>query len=126
LPSRATPPSRAGRRRRGMAYARPMAKRAKGRSGAARRGRAPAKRAAKGGRTTPKAVESGRYTAPIPRSEKVSPLWVPVLMFTCLGLGMVIIITNYVNVLPGGTSNWYLLIGLGLITVGFLTATQYR
>jgi len=103
-----------------------MAKRTKGRSGAARRGRAPAKRAAKGGRTTPKAVESGRYTAPIPKSEKVSPLWVPVLMFTCLGLGMVIIITNYVNVLPGGTSNWYLLIGLGLITVGFLTATQYR
>ena len=47
-------------------------------------------------------------------------------MFACLGLGMVIIITNYVDVLPGGTSNWYLLIGLGLITVGFLTATQYR
>ena len=103
-----------------------MAKRTKGRSGAARRGRAPAKRAAKGGRTTPKTVESGRYTAPIPKSEKVSPLWVPALMFACLGLGMVIIITNYVDVLPGGTSNWYLLIGLGLITVGFLTATQYR
>jgi hypothetical protein len=101
-----------------------MAKQTKGR-GAARR-RPPAKRTAKGGRTTPKAAESGRYTAPIPKSDKVSPIWVPALMFACLGLGMVIIITNYVNVLPGGTSNWYLLVGLGLITVGFLTATQYR
>jgi hypothetical protein len=103
-----------------------MAKPTKRRAGAARRTGTGAKRAAKGGRTTPKVVESGRYTAPIPKSEKVSPLWVPALMFTCLGLGMIIIITNYVDVLPGGTSNWYLLIGLGLITVGFLTATQYR
>ena len=103
-----------------------MAKPTKGRAAAARRTRTTAKRTAKGGRTTPKAVESGRYTAPIPKSKKVSPLWVPALMFACLGLGMVIIITNYVDVLPGGTSNWYLLIGLGLITVGFLTATQYR
>jgi hypothetical protein len=102
-----------------------MAKRTRGRAGAARR-RAPAKRTAKGGRTTPKPVEGGRYTAPIPKSDKVSPMWVPALMFACLGLGMIIIITNYVDVLPGGTSNWYLLIGLGLITIGFLTATQYR
>jgi hypothetical protein len=78
----------------------------------------------KGGRVTPK--PSGRYTPPIPKETKVSPLWVPTLMFTCLGLGMAIIITNYVDVLPGGTKNAYLLVGLGLITVGFITATRYR
>ena len=50
----------------------------------ARRGRP------KGGRTTPKAT-SGRYTPPIPREQKVSPLWVPVTMFTCLGLGALVI-----------------------------------
>jgi hypothetical protein len=41
-------------------------------------------------------------------------------------LGMVTIIVNYVGVLPGGASNWYLLLGLGFITSGFLLATRYR
>jgi len=76
------------------------------------------------GRVTPKAT--GRYTPPVPRSEKVSPLWIPIMMFTSLVAGMLMIILNYVDVLPGGTSNGYLLGGLGLITVGFLTATKYH
>jgi Cell division protein CrgA len=82
----------------------------------------------RGGRVTPRAQESsGRYTPPIPREEKVSPPWVPALMFTCLLLGVAIVILNYLpHVLPGGTSNWYLLLGLGLITAGFVTATQYH
>ena len=76
-------------------------------------------------RTTPPA--SSRYTPPVPKSEKVSPIWVPILMFACLGLGMLTIILNYVNVLPGADpSNVYLMIGLGLITVGFITATKYH
>jgi len=86
-----------------------------------------AKAKARGGRTTPKkAAPSGRYTPPIPKSKKVSPRWVPALMFTCLLVGLVLIVVNYVGILPGGTQNLYLLIGLGLITLGFLTATQYR
>jgi hypothetical protein len=86
-----------------------------------------AKAKARGGRTTPKkSATSGRYTPPVPRKKKVSPIWVPILMFTCLLVGLVIIVVNYLDVLPGGTSNVYLLIGLGLITAGFLTATQYR
>ena len=80
----------------------------------------------RGRRTTPKAT-SGRYTPPIPREKKVSPLWVPVTMFTCLGLGAVIIITNYFEILPGGTaSNGYLILGLVLITAGFIVATRYH
>ena len=76
-------------------------------------------------RTTPS--PSSRYTPPVPKSEKISPIWVPILMFTCLGLGMAIIILNYVNVLPGkDPSNVYLMLGLGLITVGFITATKYH
>jgi hypothetical protein len=47
-------------------------------------------------------------------------------MFTLLGLGMVIIVINYLGVLPGGADNKYLLVGLGLITAGFITATRYR
>lgn len=74
------------------------------------------------GRVTPKTT--GRYTPPVPKSQKVSPMWVPILMFSTLVGGMLMIILNYVDVLPGGTSNGYLLGGLGLITVGFLTATK--
>ena len=71
-------------------------------------------------------VASGRYTPPIPRTEKVSPWWVPALMFTLLGLGVAVIVLNYVGLLPGDTKNSYLLIGLGLITAGFITATNYH
>ena len=75
------------------------------------------------GRVTP--PPSGRYTPPIPRETKVSPPWVPVLMFTCLLAGMATIILNYLSLLPGGeANNMYLLLGLGLITVGFITATR--
>jgi len=77
------------------------------------------------GRVTPKATP--RYTPPVPRSEKVSPKWVPIVMFTSLGLGMLVILANYVSLLPGDEpSNMYLLLGLFLITTGFVTATKYH
>jgi hypothetical protein len=79
------------------------------------------------GRVTPKG--SGRYTPPIPKEFKRSPTWVPVLMLTFLILGMLMIISNYLpsaGVLPGDSNNWYLLLGLGLITAGFITATKYH
>ena len=79
-----------------------------------------------GTRTAPTPTQSARYTPPIPRSQKVSPRWVPVLMFALLGLGVVTILSNYLGVLPGGAKNTYLLIGLGLITGGFITATRYH
>jgi hypothetical protein len=47
-------------------------------------------------------------------------------MFTGFGLGVLIIILNYLGVLPGGAGNGYLFLGLGFITGGFLLATQYR
>lgn len=79
------------------------------------------------GRVTPKGT--GRYTPPMPKEYKVSPRWVPVLMLTLLAGGMVVIISNYLpgaGILPGDTDNKYLLLGLGLITGGFITATKYR
>lgn len=94
----------------------------------------PPKRKVQGGRTTPKGgprraprpESSSRYTPPIPRELKVSPVWVPILMFTLLGIGLVVIFCNYLGVLPGGTKNIYLLVGLGSILGGIVTATQYR
>lgn len=83
-----------------------------------------------GSRTTPSG--GGRYTPPIPKEFRVSPRWVPVLILVLLGLGVLIILLNYVGVvpaigpLPDDTSNWYLLIGLGLILGGIITATQWH
>ena len=84
-----------------------------------------AKDTAKGtsGRVTPK---TGRYTPPVPKEVKVSPRWVPALMGILLVLGAAVILLNYLNILPGSVTNWYLLAGLGLITAGFITATQWR
>jgi hypothetical protein len=87
-----------------------------------------ANRRSKGGRTTPKATPvstSGRYTPPIPRSQKVSPRWVPILMFTLLIAGALVILLNYLGLL-GHASNGKLFIGLGLIAAGFVTATNYH
>ncbi len=70
-----------------------------------------------------------RYTPPTVRLDKPSPRIVPVLMFVLLLAGAVVIVVNYMGLLPtesGEASNWYLLLGLGLISGGFVTATQYR
>jgi hypothetical protein len=83
-------------------------------------------------RTTEKAAaaarSSSRYTPPTQNlADLPSPLWVPVLMFVLLGAGMLTIFLNYLGMVPGGeTSNWYLLLGLGFILGGIITATQYR
>jgi len=92
----------------------------------------PEKRRIEGGRVTPKGTgptpsASPRYTPPVLRKDQMpSPMWVPVLMFALLGLGVVVILLNYVQLLPGATDNWYLLLGLGLILGGIVTATQFR
>ncbi|MDP8993027.1 MAG: cell division protein CrgA [Actinomycetota bacterium] len=91
-----------------------------GRTGRRRNGRGSPSR----GRVTP--PPSGRYTPPIPKSEKSSPRWLVVVMLTLLLLGMLVIVCNYLGLLPGEASNGYLFLGLGFITAGFLVATRYR
>ncbi len=88
------------------------------------------------GRTTPKGTRpagegpaaSSRYTPPTPvaKYDMPSPLWVPVLMFTFFGAGLLVIFLNYTNVLPGAPTQWYLLGGLLSILMGIITATQLR
>ena len=91
-------------------------------------GRVTPKGGAKSGRVTPRAAPpaSGRYTPPVPKEYKESPRWFPVLLLGLLVAGMAVILLNYLGVLPGGAKNAYLLVGLGLITLGFIAATRYR
>jgi uncharacterized membrane protein len=67
-----------------------------------------------------------RYTAPAPKNKPSSPMWVPAVMFALLITGTLVIVLNYLGVLPGEQQNSYLLLGLVEITAGFIFATIYR
>lgn len=59
--------------------------------------------------------------------DSASSAVVPVLMFGSLIVGTLVILVNYLTEgLLGTPSNWYLLVGLVLILVGIVSATQYR
>lgn len=65
---------------------------------------------------TPVRVGGGRFQAII-----------PILMFGLIGLGLIVILGNYIiQDRFGAPSNWYLLGGLGLILAGIVAATQYE
>ena len=49
-----------------------------------------------------------------------------ILMTVLMVLGVLMIVLNYLTVLPGSVSKWYLWSGLGLIGVGFIMTTEYR
>lgn len=72
----------------------------------------------------------GRYTAPTSKAKHApSPRWVPATMFGLWGAGLLVIILNYMEVLPGasdGGNGWYLVVGLVTILAGIMVATQYR
>ena len=71
-----------------------------------------------------------RYTPPSPQARRTpSPRWVPILMFALWGVGLLVIILNYMGVMPGGGddgSGWYLIAGLVSILGGIMVATQYH
>ncbi|MHB8288109.1 MAG: cell division protein CrgA [Acidimicrobiales bacterium] len=88
-----------------------------GRRGKSRPGRATARAGSQ---------QSSRYTPPIPRNRRKSPAWMGILLLAFLIAGVLVIMLNYLGVLPNGASNWYLLGGLGMIFVGFAMATRYH
>lgn len=71
-----------------------------------------------------------RYTPRTATASKApSPRWVPITMFSLWGAGLLVIILNYMSVLPGsqdGGNGWYLVGGLVAILAGIMVSTQYR
>jgi len=47
-------------------------------------------------------------------------------MFSLIIIGVAVIVTNYFGLLVGGQNNWFLLIGIGQVTAGFVVATMLR
>ncbi|CAB4598261.1 MAG: cell division protein CrgA [Actinomycetes bacterium] len=110
---------------------------------------APPKRKTSGGRVTPKGTRPGdsgrlashghaqehgfeggrpveassRYTPPTSRAQLESPRWVPVLMFSLLGLGALTILLRYVI---WQETNLPVLFGLAFLLGGLYTATKWR
>ncbi len=66
-----------------------------------------------------------RQPPPKPKP-KMSPTWVPVLFFTLIAAGVIIIVSHYLGALPGGTQPYQLWLGLGLIASSFVVATQWH
>jgi Cell division protein CrgA len=70
--------------------------------------------------------ESGKYTAPVPRTVRSSPPWYGPMVLGLFIIGVLLILLNYLTVLPGSVSAWYLVAGLVVIFVGFVAATRYH
>lgn len=70
-----------------------------------------------------------RYQPPAPKKPKPSPRWFGVMILLLMFLGVVMIVLNYLGLMPftgGNAANWPLFGGLGAIALGFLLATQWR
>jgi hypothetical protein len=72
------------------------------------------------------AENRGRVTARRPVGADHSPHWYGWLLIDLLVFGMLVITLNYLQVLPGSTSSWYLVIGLLSMFSAFYLATRYR
>ena len=59
-------------------------------------------------------------------NKEPSPKWYIVLMSSLMIIGVLLIVLNYLTLLPGSVSRWYLWSGLGLIGAGFLMTTSYN
>jgi len=68
-----------------------------------------------------------RYQAPPRKKPKPSPKWFGILILGTMFAGVIVIVLNYLGVVPGGqTSPVWLFTGLGLIALGFIMATQWH
>jgi hypothetical protein len=91
-------------------------------------GKAQRKGRSSSGRTTTstKSVRNDRYTPPIPKNAKTSPRWMGLAIIALFILGVLVVILNYADVLPGGVNNWWLVAAIGSIFGGLILATRYH
>jgi hypothetical protein len=70
-----------------------------------------------------------RYQPPPRKKPKPSPRWFGALILGCWFAGVIVVVLNYLGLMPGdhgNATNTWLFGGLGLIAAGFLLATQWR
>jgi len=74
------------------------------------------------GRRKPKRVI---HTPPPPKEVKVSPTWYVATMFSLMAIGVLIIILNYIDLMPYDDPLNWLYIGLLAIAIGFVMTLNY-
>ena len=70
--------------------------------------------------------KSKNISSQMTSSNEPSSRWYVILMSSLMILGVLLIVLNYLTLLPGSVSRWYLWSGLGLIGAGFLMTTNYN
>jgi hypothetical protein len=71
-------------------------------------------------------VDRGHYTPPVGKYARQSPQWYGPAIVGLFVLGLLTIVLNYLAVLPGSTSAWYLLVGIVIIFSGFAAMMRYH
>ena len=71
-------------------------------------------------------TQSKKISSQMSPSDVPSPRWYTILMSSLMIIGVLLIVLNYLTLLPGSVSRWYLWSGLGLIGAGFLMTTNYN
>lgn len=61
---------------------------------------------------------------PPPKEVKVSPTWYVATMFSLMAIGVIVIVLNYIDLVPGDLP--WLYIGLGSIAVGFVMTLNFH
>ena len=73
-----------------------------------------------------KPTQSKNISTQMSSSGTPSPRWYVITMFSLMSIGVLLIVLNYLTLLPGSVSRWYLWSGLALIGGGFLMTTNYN
>lgn len=73
-----------------------------------------------------KPTQSKKMSTQLSGGKEPSPRWFVLTMSSLMILGVLMIVLNYLTILPGSVSRWYLWGGLGMIGAGFLMTTNYN
>ncbi len=71
-------------------------------------------------------TRSKKISTQMSDSSGPSPRWFVVTMSSLMIVGVLMIVLNYLTLLPGSVSRWYLWGGLASIGMGFLMTTKYN
>jgi len=79
------------------------------------------------GRPSRHVGQGSRYTPPKPHPERAAANKLYLVLFAALlGAGVLAIALNFLLVLPGSQSAWYVLLGLALMASSFFAIVRYR
>lgn len=73
-----------------------------------------------------KSTRRSYVPAPPLKKRRSSPAWYAYFVIGLMVVGVALIVSNYMDILPGGTRQLWLWTGLGFIAGGFAAATQWR